>query len=75
MKQTKTIQTKSDFPQSLILLKSSEVRETLKISESTLYRLETSGQLIPDYIIGGRKRYSLQTIQNLLENSRVRRVF
>ena len=51
----------SDAPEEL--LQPEQVRDVLKISESTLYRLKKAGALVP-YRIGNRDYYTASSIYN-----------
>jgi len=52
------------------LLTAREAAEYLHISLLTLAKVERTGQLVPFRTPGGHRRYSLQMLNEYLENSR-----
>jgi predicted DNA-binding transcriptional regulator AlpA len=54
----KKVQSMNDINGYQPLLTAQEVCEFLSISETTLYRLQVEGKLVPDFVIGKSRRYS-----------------
>lgn len=66
---TKQIQTMNDIKGHLPLLTAQEVCEFLSISETTLYRLQVEGKLVPDFQIGKGRRYSQASLLAQMERN------
>lgn len=53
------------------LLTAREAAKYLNVSLSTLRKIERDGKLVPFRTPGGHRRYSLQMLDDYLENSRL----
>lgn len=56
------------------ILTTREAAEYLRVSVTSLRRMEKKGQLIPFRTLGGHRRYSLAMLNEYLERSRRRSV-